>query len=77
DAAFATAQGFFGSVIGVFVLLCWAAALIFHLCTGIRHLIWDVGLGFDNHVYRVTGWGVIATAVALTLIVWIIALVVW
>jgi succinate dehydrogenase / fumarate reductase cytochrome b subunit len=77
DKAFAGVQGFLGSWFGVFLLLCWAAALLFHLFTGIRHLVWDAGLGFDNHIYRTTGWGVIGATAALTLIVWIVGFVVW
>ena len=46
--AFRAVQGFLGSPIGVILLLGWSAALIFHLASGIRHLIWDLGLGFDD-----------------------------
>ena len=77
DAAFATVQGFLGSGFGVFLLFCWAAALLLHLFQGIRHLVWDAGYGFDNRSYRITGWGVIAITVVATLIVWIVGLVVW
>lgn len=84
EQAFATVQGFFGSGFGIFLLFCWAAALLFHLCTGIRHLIWDTGRGFDaatltvppgNRTYRVSGWAVIAATVVLTLIVWVVGMV--
>ena len=77
DSAFATVQGFLGSWFGVFLLFCWAAALLLHLFQGIRHLAWDAGYGFDNRSYRVTGWGVLAATVVATLIVWIVGLVVW
>jgi succinate dehydrogenase / fumarate reductase, cytochrome b subunit len=77
DAAFAAVQGFLGSWLGVLLLLLWAAALIFHLFSGIRHLFWDAGYGFDDRVYRLTGWGVIVATAAVTLIVWIIGFVVW
>jgi succinate dehydrogenase / fumarate reductase, cytochrome b subunit len=76
EGAFATVQGFLGSGFGIFLLFCWAAALLFHLCTGIRHLFWDAGLGFDNRIYRTTGWGVIGATIVLTLIVWIVGMVV-
>jgi succinate dehydrogenase / fumarate reductase, cytochrome b subunit len=90
DSAFAAVQGFLGSWFGVFLLFCWAAALLLHLFQGIRHLVWDAGYGFDtqgqqepvrpgfeNRTYRVTGWAVIAATVVATLIVWIVGLVVW
>jgi len=77
DSAFAAVQGFLGSWFGVFLLFCWAAALLLHLFQGIRHLAWDAGYGFDNRSYRVTGWGVLVATVVATLIVWIVGLVVW
>ena len=77
DSAFAAVQGFLGSWFGVFLLFCWAAALLLHLFQGIRHLAWDAGYGFDNRSYRVTGWGVLAATVVATVIVWIVGLVVW
>lgn len=77
DSAFATVQGFLGSGFGVFLLFCWTAALLFHLFTGIRHLFWDAGWGFDGRVYRLTGWGAIGATVVAVLIVWIVGMVTW
>jgi len=77
DSAFAVVQGFLASWLGVLVLLGWSATLIFHLLTGLRHLVWDAGWGFDDRIYRVTGWVVIAITVALVLVVWIVGFAVW
>ena len=77
DGAFAAVQGVLSSVIGVLALMAWTAALIFHLFTGIRHLIWDIGVGFDDRSYRTSGWTVVVAAVAVTLIVWAVGLAVW
>ncbi|HSU06040.1 MAG TPA: succinate dehydrogenase, cytochrome b556 subunit [Acetobacteraceae bacterium] len=85
DSAFATVQGFLGSGFGVFLLFCWAAALLFHLFTGIRHLVWDTGAGFDDWVhlgktmptYRASGWAVVIVTIVATLIVWIVGVVIW
>ena len=91
EPAFATVQSFLGSGIGVFLLLCWAAALLLHLLLGIRHLMWDAGWGFGTLaqqepvtagseicIYRITGWGVIGLAAALPLLlVWVVVFVVW
>ncbi len=89
-SAFATVQGFFGSGLGVVLLLGWAAALLLHLFLGLRHLAWDAGWGFGtlaqqepvrpgfrNRTYRVTGWGVIGVSVIATLILWTVGLVAW
>lgn len=77
DGAFAAVQGVLSSVIGVLALMAWTAALIFHLFSGIRHLTWDIGLGFDNRSYRTSGWTVVVAVVAVTLIVWAVGLAVW
>ena len=40
---FAVAQGLLGSWLGMAVLLGFSFALFFHLCNGVRHLVWDAG----------------------------------
>ena len=77
DGAFAAVQGVLSSVIGVLALMAWTAALIFHLFSGIRHLMWDIGVGFDDRSYRTSGWTVVVAVVAATLIVWAVGLAVW
>jgi succinate dehydrogenase / fumarate reductase cytochrome b subunit len=77
DAAFAGVQGFLASWLGVLLLCAWTLALIFHLFTGIRHLFWDAGLGFEPGVYRASGWGVVAATGVLTVIVLIVGFAVW
>ena len=49
-------------------LLAFVFDLYFHLCNGIRHLFWDVGLGFDIDVAYKTGYAVVAGTVVLTLL---------
>lgn len=67
DAAFATAQGFFGSWLGLLLLFGWTYSFFFHLCNGVRHLLWDTGYGFDLHTAYRTGWMVVAASGVLTL----------
>ena len=76
DSAFAAAQSFFGSWLGLILLLGWTLSFFFHLCNGIRHLCWDVGWGFDLRTTYATGWTVVAVSIALTLIAFIAGLVV-
>src|SRR5690606_12816791 len=45
--AYATAQALFGSIIGKIVLFGFTFALFYHFCNGIRHLIWDAGVGLE------------------------------
>jgi succinate dehydrogenase / fumarate reductase, cytochrome b subunit len=74
---FALAQEFWGSWLGMLLLLAWTFSLFFHLCNGIRHLAWDAGYGFDlKQVYR-TGWAVVGASAGLTVIAWIAGLAFW
>jgi succinate dehydrogenase / fumarate reductase cytochrome b subunit len=38
---------FFSSYVGSIVLTVWFLCIAYHLCNGIRHLIWDLGKGFE------------------------------
>jgi succinate dehydrogenase / fumarate reductase cytochrome b subunit len=64
--AFDRAQGLAGAWYGRLLLFGWAFALFFHLANGIRHLTWDVGLGFDLKTVYVTGWTAVGFAILLT-----------
>ena len=56
-----------GSWIGRLILLGFTASLFFHLCNGIRHLVWDAGHGFEIATMRKTAWLVLAATAVLTL----------
>ena len=77
DDAFATVQWFLATPIGLLLLFGWTLALFFHFCNGIRHLAWDVGLGFEKAEYHATGWAVVIATGVLTALVWIVGLVIW
>ena len=71
--AFATASGILGSWFGKLVLFGWTWALFYHLCNGIRHLLWDSGFGFDIPTTYLSGKVVLAASVVLTVLLWLIA----
>ena len=47
DAYFDLVQQVFGHWLGQLVLFGFTWALVHHTAGGIRHLIWDMGLGFE------------------------------
>ena len=53
--------------IGVLLLLGWTFSFFYHLCNGVRHLAWDIGLGFEPEFARKSGWLVIILATVLTI----------
>ena len=74
EQSYASAQAFFGSWFGQLMLLACTFSLFYHLCNGVRHLFWDVGVGFElETVYR-SGYAVVGASVVMTVLAWIIAL---
>lgn len=71
--SFAEAQACLSSWFGRLVMFGFTAALMLHLCNGIRHLVWDAGRGFDLDVTRRSNMYVLIGAIVLTLVVWIAA----
>ncbi len=45
--AFEGVQDFLGSWFGLLLLFGWSLSLFYHLCNGIRHLVWDTGHALD------------------------------
>ena len=39
--------GWIHSLLGQIILFGLTAALFFHFCAGIRHMLWNIGIGFD------------------------------
>jgi len=77
DDAFAGVQWFLATPVGMLVLFGWTLALCFHFFSGIRHLVWDAGYGFEQPWYDRSGWAVVIATVAAALLLWIIGLAVW
>jgi succinate dehydrogenase / fumarate reductase, cytochrome b subunit len=76
DAAFASAQWFFGSWLGLVVLLGWCFSFFYHLCNGIRHLAWDMGSGFELPAAYRSGYAVAAASVVLTVVAYVAGILV-
>ncbi|MEN3951906.1 succinate dehydrogenase, cytochrome b556 subunit [Iodidimonas sp. SYSU 1G8] len=72
--AFECVQAFSASIVGMILLLGVTWALMFHLLNGIRHLVWDVGHGFDVATATRSGWAVVIGSVVLTVLAWGIGL---
>lgn len=71
--AYASASSLLGSWFGKLILFGWTWALFYHLCNGIRHLLWDFGFGFDLPTAYLTGKVVIAASAILTVLLWLVA----
>ena len=70
-------ENFLGSWIGLLVLFGWTTALFYHLCNGIRHLVWDTGQALDLKSTYLGGWLVVGGTALLTVIAWIAGISNW
>jgi succinate dehydrogenase / fumarate reductase cytochrome b subunit len=59
---------------GRILLVAFTLALYYHLCAGLRHLVWDAGYGFSLEAARRGSWLIIGGAVVLTVLTWAVAL---
>jgi succinate dehydrogenase / fumarate reductase cytochrome b subunit len=75
--AFAVAQGFIGSPIGLILMFGWTLALWYHFCNGIRHLVWDAGYGYAIPTSHRTALIVVVGTIVLTVLSWVVGLAVW
>lgn len=74
EAAYAQVSWFLRTPVGYLALFGWTAALWYHFCVGIRHLIWDWGHMFDlPSVHRSRIW-VLGGTVVLTALTWLFVL---
>ena len=61
------------SFFGKFILIGFTWSMIFHSLSGIRHLIWDLGYGFEIKTANISGMIVIISSLVLTIIFWLFA----
>ncbi|MCC8371998.1 MAG: succinate dehydrogenase, cytochrome b556 subunit [Rickettsia endosymbiont of Pseudomimeciton antennatum] len=52
----------------IFISFAW----FYHLCNGVRHLIWDSGHCFSIRAINFTGWFVVIASIVMTLAFWLL-----
>ena len=61
-------QSFFGKLL--IIGLSWSFS--FHMLSEIRHLIWDLGYGFDLKISKITGVITIIGSLVLTILIYLL-----
>ena len=61
------------SFFGKFILIGFTWSMSFHLLSGIRHLVWDLGYGFELKTANISGIIVVIFSLVLTVIFWLFA----
>jgi succinate dehydrogenase / fumarate reductase cytochrome b subunit len=74
-ASFALVASVLNSWFGILVLVGFSWALFHHFMGGIRHAIWDAGIGFEHPARERLAQLTIIGSVALTVVTW--AIVLW
>jgi succinate dehydrogenase / fumarate reductase cytochrome b subunit len=60
------------SFIGKFILIGFTWSMSFHILSGIRHLVWDMGYGFEIKTANISGIIVIISSLILPIIFWLL-----
>jgi succinate dehydrogenase / fumarate reductase cytochrome b subunit len=65
---YAVANGFLTSWFGDIIMTLSVLGLWYHTLAGVRHLIWDMGIGLDIPTAEKMGWAALIGSVVLTII---------
>jgi succinate dehydrogenase / fumarate reductase, cytochrome b subunit len=71
--AYANFKHLMDSFLGKFVLFGMTVSFFYHLASGIRHSVWDLGYGLEVKKANALAVGSFAFAIAATVAVWFIA----
>ncbi len=75
EEPFARVEWWKDSFLGVLFLFGMTLALTYHLGNGIRHLVWDMGYGFEPEVAKMSGQAVLVFAGVATVLIWLVILI--
>ena len=70
--SFELVSGFFDSFFGRLILFGFTWALIHHMLGGLRHFVWDLGMGFSKEASNRMAMATIIGSVSITIILWFI-----
>jgi succinate dehydrogenase / fumarate reductase, cytochrome b subunit len=70
---YAMFKGLLGSILGKVVMFGLTVSVFYHLASGVRHLVWDAGRGFNPKTADAASVVIFAFAAAATVAVWGIA----
>lgn len=68
--SYAQAQTVFAHPLIKLALIAFSFSFFYHLLNGVRHLVWDVGYGFEKAVARKSGWLVFIGTLVVTAFFW-------
>ena len=60
------------SFFGKFILIGFTWSISYHVLSGVRHLFWDLGYGYEIKTANFSGILVILGSLVLTIILWVV-----
>ena len=72
EAAYREISALAQTLPGRVLLAGFSFSFFFHLLNGIRHLVWDFGLGLEIHQAKASAWLVVVLTFVLTLAYWLV-----
>ena len=66
------AMFFFNSYLGIVFTFLYIFSLCYHACNGIRHLVWDLGYGFDIKNVYFSAYVTIFCTIIMSTLIWVI-----
>ena len=71
EESYETIKFFFQSFFGKFIIISLSWSFSFHTLNEVRHLIWDLGYGFDLKISKITGIATIVGSLILTVLIYL------
>ena len=62
---------FISSFLGKFIVIGCSWSLLFYFLAEIRHIVWDLGYGYEIKTAHISGIFIFILSLVLTLIVWV------
>ena len=72
DTNYDSINSFLTSIFGKFIVIGLAWSFSFQILSEVRHLLMDMGYGFELQTTRITGLGVIFGSILLTILIYLI-----
>lgn len=73
-ASYEFIKGWLVNPVGQLFLVAWTAALYLHMANGVRHLVWDMGIGLEKNTANQSGLYIVVFSVIATALTWLLAL---
>ncbi len=71
-----TYMGLLGSWPGKIVLFGFTVSVFMHLFGGLRHLMWDLGIGYEKGAASASAWAAIVLSIIASVGLWAVAIAV-